>query len=141
LKKWTGPDNTIEVNSPQVVVLEEPNSRKQFTVNVEQIKSFNAATLNTPNSISQTTDTMKSKTTNNKQEATASMRTRSSGSVKTAGSLRRTSTLTVCWTGFEQARAQEHRTPRVVLRLVGEVTETAFPSWSHPCSILSQNSI
>jgi len=59
--------------------------------------------------------------TANKQQATASMSTSSSSSVKTAGSLRRTSTLTFYWTSFEQVRAQEHRTPMVVLRLVGEV--------------------
>jgi len=44
-KKWTGPYTIIEVHSPQVVVLEEPNSRNWLTVNIEQIKPFNAATL------------------------------------------------------------------------------------------------
>jgi len=40
----------VEVRSPQVVVLEELNSRNWFTVNVKQIKPFNAATLTTLNS-------------------------------------------------------------------------------------------
>jgi len=44
-KKWMGPYTIIEVRSPQVVVLEELNSRNWFTVNVERIKPFNAATL------------------------------------------------------------------------------------------------
>jgi len=42
-KKWTGPYTIIEVHSPQVVVLEEPNSRNRLTINVERIKPFNAA--------------------------------------------------------------------------------------------------
>jgi len=42
-KKWTGPNTIIEVCSPQVVVLEEPNSRNRLTINVERIKPFNAA--------------------------------------------------------------------------------------------------
>jgi len=37
-KKWTGPYTIFEVGSPQVVVLEEPNSRNQFTVNVKRSK-------------------------------------------------------------------------------------------------------
>jgi len=45
-KKWTGPYTLIGVPSPQVVVLEEPNSRNWLTVNVEWIKPFNTATLN-----------------------------------------------------------------------------------------------
>jgi len=49
-KKWTGPYTIVEVRSPQVVVLKEPNSRNWFTVNVERIKPFNAATLTTLNS-------------------------------------------------------------------------------------------
>jgi len=49
-KKWTGPYTIIEVRSPQVVVLEEPNSRNWLTINVELIKPFNATTLNTLNS-------------------------------------------------------------------------------------------
>jgi len=48
-KKWTGPYTIIEVHSPQVVVLEEPNSRNWLTVNVERIKPFNAATPTTLN--------------------------------------------------------------------------------------------
>jgi len=36
--------------SPQVVVLEEPNSRNRFTINFKRIKLFNAATLATLNS-------------------------------------------------------------------------------------------
>jgi len=51
-KKWTGPYTIIEVLSPQVVVLEEPNSRNRLTVNVEWIKPFNAATPTTLNSSS-----------------------------------------------------------------------------------------
>jgi len=53
-KKWTGPYTIIEVCSPQVVVLEEPNIRNWLTanVNVEQIKPFNAATPTTLNSSS-----------------------------------------------------------------------------------------
>jgi len=43
-KKWTRPYTIVEVLSPQVVVLEEPNSRNQFTINVERIKPFNAPT-------------------------------------------------------------------------------------------------
>jgi len=46
-KNWMGPYTIIEVHSPQVVVLEELNSRKWFTVNIEQIKPFNAATPTT----------------------------------------------------------------------------------------------
>jgi len=34
-KKWTGPYTIVGVRSPQVVVLEEPNSRNCFTVNVK----------------------------------------------------------------------------------------------------------
>jgi len=49
-KKWTGPYTIFEVHSPQVVVLKEPNSRNWFTVNVERIKPFNAATPTTLNS-------------------------------------------------------------------------------------------
>jgi len=49
-KKWTGPYTIIEVRSPQVVVFEEPNSRNRFTVSVERIKPFNAATPTTLNS-------------------------------------------------------------------------------------------
>jgi len=51
-KKWTGPYTIIEVRSPQVVVLEEPNSRNWLTVNVEWIKPFNTATLTALNSSS-----------------------------------------------------------------------------------------
>jgi len=49
-KKWTGPYTIIEIHSPQVVVLEEPNSRNRFTVKVKRIKPFNAATSTTLNS-------------------------------------------------------------------------------------------
>jgi len=49
-KKWTCPNTIIEVRSPQVVVLEEPNSRNWLTINIEQIKPFHAATLTTLNS-------------------------------------------------------------------------------------------
>jgi len=42
-----GPYTIVEVCSPQVVVLEEPNSRNWFTINIKQIKPFNAATLTT----------------------------------------------------------------------------------------------
>jgi len=49
-KKWTAPYTTIEVLSPQVVVLEELNSRNWLTVNIERIKPFNAATLTALNS-------------------------------------------------------------------------------------------
>jgi len=49
-KKWTGPYTIIEVCSPQVVVLEEPNSRNWFTFNIERIKPFNTATPTTLNS-------------------------------------------------------------------------------------------
>jgi len=41
-QKWTGPYAIVEVCSPQAVVLEEPNSRNWFTINVEQIKQFTA---------------------------------------------------------------------------------------------------
>jgi len=51
-KKWTGPYTIIEVCRPQVVVLEEPNSRNRLTINVERIKPFNAATPTTFNSSS-----------------------------------------------------------------------------------------
>jgi len=51
-KKWAGPYTIIEVCSPQVVVLEEPNSRNWLTVNIERIKPFNAATLTALNSTS-----------------------------------------------------------------------------------------
>jgi len=51
-KKWTGPYAIIEVRSPQVMVLEEPNSRNRLTFNVERIKPFNAATQTTLNSSS-----------------------------------------------------------------------------------------
>jgi len=51
-KKCTGPYTIIEVRSPQVVVLEEPNSRNWLTINIERIKSFNAATLTALNSSS-----------------------------------------------------------------------------------------
>jgi len=37
-KKWTGPYTIIEACSPQVVVLEELNSRNWLTVNIEWIK-------------------------------------------------------------------------------------------------------
>jgi len=50
-KKWTGPYTIFEVCSPQVVVLEEPNSRNWLTMNIEWIKPFNAATPTTLNSI------------------------------------------------------------------------------------------
>jgi len=40
------------VGSPQVVVLQEPNSRNWFTINVNRIKPFYAATLTTLNSSS-----------------------------------------------------------------------------------------
>jgi len=49
-KKWTGPYTIVEVHCPQVVVPEEPNSRNWFTINVERIKPFNAATPTTLNS-------------------------------------------------------------------------------------------
>jgi len=49
-KKWMGPYTIIEAHSPQVMVLEEPNSRNQFMVNFERIKPFNPATLTTLNS-------------------------------------------------------------------------------------------
>jgi len=49
-KKWTGPYSIIEVRSPQVVVLEEPNSRNWFIINIKRIKPFNAATWTTLNS-------------------------------------------------------------------------------------------
>jgi len=39
-----GPHTSIEVHSPQVVVLEEPNSRNWFTIYFKWIKPFNAAT-------------------------------------------------------------------------------------------------
>jgi len=51
-KKWTGLYTIIEVCCPQVVVLKEPNSRNRLTVNVKQIKQFNAATPTTLNSSS-----------------------------------------------------------------------------------------
>jgi len=51
-KKRTGPYTIIEVRSPQVVVLKEPNSRYWLTINVKQINPFNAATLTTLNSSS-----------------------------------------------------------------------------------------
>jgi len=51
-KKWTGPYTIFEVRSPQVVVLEEPNSRNRLTVKVEWIKPFNAATPTALNSSS-----------------------------------------------------------------------------------------
>jgi len=51
-KKWTGPYTIIEVRSPQVVVLEEPNSRNLLTINVQRIKPFNAATPTARNSSS-----------------------------------------------------------------------------------------
>jgi len=51
-KKWTGPYTIIEVRSPQVVVLEELNSRNWLTINVERIKPFNTATPTAPNSSS-----------------------------------------------------------------------------------------
>jgi len=49
-KKWTGPYTIIEVRSPQVVVLEEPNSRNWLTINIKQIKLFNAVNPTTLNS-------------------------------------------------------------------------------------------
>jgi len=49
-KKWTGPYTIIEVHSPQVVVLEEPNSRNWLTINIERIKPFSAATPTALNS-------------------------------------------------------------------------------------------
>jgi len=55
-KKWTGPYTIIEVHSPQVVVLEEPNSRNRLTANVERIKPFNAATPTALNSSLNTAD-------------------------------------------------------------------------------------
>jgi len=47
-----GPYTIIEVCSPQVVVLEEPNSRNWLTVNVKWIKPFNTANPTTLNSSS-----------------------------------------------------------------------------------------
>jgi len=49
-KKWMGPYTIIEVCSPQVVVLKEPNSRNWFTINVKKIQPCNAATPSTLNS-------------------------------------------------------------------------------------------
>jgi len=51
-KMWMGPYTIIEVHSPQVVVLKEPNSRNWLTVNIEWIKPFKTATLTTLNSSS-----------------------------------------------------------------------------------------
>jgi len=50
-KKWRGPYTIFEVCSPQVVVVEESNSRNWLTVDVKRIKPFNAATPTTLNSI------------------------------------------------------------------------------------------
>jgi len=49
-KKWTGPYTIIEVLSPQVVVLKEPNSRNWLTVNFKRIKPFNSVNPTTLNS-------------------------------------------------------------------------------------------
>jgi len=48
-KKWTGPYTIFEVRSPQEVLM-EPNSKNGFTISVEQIKPFKAATPTTLNS-------------------------------------------------------------------------------------------
>jgi len=47
-----GPYTIVEIRSPQVVVLEEPNSRNYLIINVKLIKQFNAATPTTHNSSS-----------------------------------------------------------------------------------------
>jgi len=41
-KKWTGPYTIIEVLSPQVVVLKEPNSRNWLTVNIGYTNHHNS---------------------------------------------------------------------------------------------------
>jgi len=49
-KKWSGPYRIVEVLSPQVVVLEEPNSHSRTKVNVERIKPFKASPMATQDS-------------------------------------------------------------------------------------------
>jgi len=45
-KKWMGPHTIIEVHSPQMLVLKEPNSRNWFTSNINLFNTANQTTSN-----------------------------------------------------------------------------------------------
>jgi len=120
-KKWTGPYTIIEVCSPQVVVLEEPNSRNRLTVNIEQIKPFNAATPTTLNSSLNYGHYKVEEAL--KEHTTDTGITRSSGlatpTATIAGSQKGTFMPTVYLRSSKQVGAQQPQAECRALRLVG----------------------